>query len=542
MQTMIFSGVFAVFALVSVPTLALAQTQSGTYTGTLTCGELLESPSRPGWSDKVQIEINGSQLTWSRAGTDRRGGSSEYREFGTSYISSLDTSFVEAEGRYLPGSSLTGSWITRGEVRIEGGRIIGERITQTDPNRMRIFRHCTASIPVRMNPDPTIGSVASQGQAAPKRTPAPIPAPDLQKRALPAPQVAQSPQAPSEGPKREIPAKPSTEAGNRPPPAKQESMQTSTAPPTAAVGNQPSPQSAPPAPANRPPATTQVPPQVQARGLGSVPTPSPAISATASAATSGPNTTTPTTIVGSWICNEGGEDRPTQLFDDGTFMVYSEQQRGHQLFASGTYALQGSRLEMVTAIGRLVKVTGEEVFGWDLSTHGRPFGATNFRWFTYSVSALTPDRIDRTQIKGTTGPGETQAGPSAAATFRVRSEPTNCRRTTRTPLLESQRQAVPAALYTRLRAVVALGNNKGPAPYPQAEYDIGALVLVPASRPESPICARQIQPWISAATRLFESGEKLQKLGQQAAADNLFRQASEIADDKIRRAGELGCG
>lgn len=57
---------FAAIVIMAIPMFALAQVQSGTYTGTISCGELLGEPSSPGWTDKVQVEINGSQLTWSR--------------------------------------------------------------------------------------------------------------------------------------------------------------------------------------------------------------------------------------------------------------------------------------------------------------------------------------------------------------------------------------------------------------------------------------------------------------------------------------------
>lgn len=132
-----------------LPMLALAQVLPGSYAGTLSCGELLDTPSRPGWSDKVQIEIQGSQLTWSRLGINKNNGSAEYRETGTSYISSQGKVFIDAEGKYLPGSTRSGSWITHGELTIENEQIVGQRLTQVDSNRTRILRNCTVSIPVQ---------------------------------------------------------------------------------------------------------------------------------------------------------------------------------------------------------------------------------------------------------------------------------------------------------------------------------------------------------------------------------------------------------
>ena len=138
-------------ALSFIHVYAHGQVQPGTYTGTLSCGELLSEQSRPGWTDKVQVEVNGSQLTWSRAGSSPANGSSQYSETGTANISSEGKAFIDAQGRFLPGSTQTGSWITQGELIIENGRLVGQNLTQLSPNRHRITRRCTASIPVQVN-------------------------------------------------------------------------------------------------------------------------------------------------------------------------------------------------------------------------------------------------------------------------------------------------------------------------------------------------------------------------------------------------------
>lgn len=132
-----------------VPMLAFAEVQPGVYTGTLSCGELAGTPSLPGWSDKVQIQIRGSQLTWARTGIDASQGRSEYNETGSSQISYDGKAFMEAEGRYLPDAVRKGTWITRGELSIENGHLVGQNFTQIDAARTRILRHCTASIPVQ---------------------------------------------------------------------------------------------------------------------------------------------------------------------------------------------------------------------------------------------------------------------------------------------------------------------------------------------------------------------------------------------------------
>lgn len=181
-KNLLHANAFAIAVLASIPMLAQAQAQPGIYMGTFTCGELQATPSTPGWTTKVQVEIQGSRLIWSRTGTDRTGGQSEYRETGSAQISSDGKAFIEAEGRYLDGSTKKGTWITRGEVTVENGFIAGQRLTQVDTARTRIFRNCTTSIPVQMSSGPSQAAVqrqdgkSGQGAATVRPTPSPSPA------------------------------------------------------------------------------------------------------------------------------------------------------------------------------------------------------------------------------------------------------------------------------------------------------------------------------------------------------------------------------
>lgn len=164
--------VLASAMLIAMPALAVAQVVPGTYTGTLTCGAMQGPSSRPGWSDKVQVEIQNSRLTWTRSGVVTGGEKAEYRETGNSKLTSDNTAFLEAEGRYMPGSTRTGTWLTSGTLALESGHLVGEQIVQMDSTRMQIFRNCTVSIPV------TVASAPNQvpKQAAVRLPVAPPPA------------------------------------------------------------------------------------------------------------------------------------------------------------------------------------------------------------------------------------------------------------------------------------------------------------------------------------------------------------------------------
>jgi hypothetical protein len=169
-----------------------------------------------------------------------------------------------------------------------------------------------------------------------------------------------------------------------------------------------------------------------------------------SSPTSEPGTTPtaqPVTLHGNWVCGEGGEQRPTVFFEDGTFIFYSAQDTGNDVFASGIYRQADGRLEMVRALGRVVKQsTGEELVAWRLNRAGQPFSQTNFRWITYSVHVSGKD-LRRSAIKVSTGPGGEEETYNAASV---------CTRTDgfEHEVLKAQRNAVPSELYSQLRATI----------------------------------------------------------------------------------------
>ncbi len=154
----------------------------------------------------------------------------------------------------------------------------------------------------------------------------------------------------------------------------------------------------------------------------------------------------PPTLAGSWICNEAEEDRPTVFFEDGTFMTYSAQDLGNHVFASGLYQLQGNRLEIVQAIGLVIRQSdGVVSLPWGQSTPGGTLGMTNFRVQTYQINSLEANKLLRTRLQVTTGPG---------GEIRNRRVETNCVRSVRHPVLEKKRQEVPESLYMSLNRVM----------------------------------------------------------------------------------------
>lgn len=151
-------------------------------------------------------------------------------------------------------------------------------------------------------------------------------------------------------------------------------------------------------------------------------------------------------LVGSWICNEGGENRPTAFFSDGTFMLYSAQDRNNHVFASGIYQFQGNRLEMVRALGMTIRQSDGAVLApWGQSPPGKAFGMTNFLVLSYQISGLDATKLLRTRLRVSTGPGGESENESRE---------TNCVRSERHFVLENHRQAVPASLYDSLRRVM----------------------------------------------------------------------------------------
>ena len=123
------------------PSLARPKLPSGKLKGLLVCGESLEAPYRPGWTDKVHIEIQNSTMTWLRHGIDN---GSEYHEAGIFQIASNGKSYIDAVGQFLPGQVRKGNWRTQGTATFENDKMIGN-LTQINPSRTEITRYCNIS-------------------------------------------------------------------------------------------------------------------------------------------------------------------------------------------------------------------------------------------------------------------------------------------------------------------------------------------------------------------------------------------------------------
>ena len=85
------------------------------------------------------------------------------------------------------------------------------------------------------------------------------------------------------------------------------------------------------------------------------------------------------------------------------------------------------------------------------------------------------------------------------------------------------------------------GSRQQRTPYAQAQYTVGMLSLMAESNQQNATCAAYMRTMVPAAIRQVASGERVQRLGDQATADDLFRQASAFADDKVERSREFGC-
>lgn len=533
-------------ALSFIHVYAHGQVQPGTYTGTLSCGELLSEQSRPGWTDKVQVEVNGSQLTWSRAGSSPANGSSQYSETGTANISSEGKAFIDAQGRFLPGSTQTGSWITQGELIIENGRLVGQNLTQLSPNRHRITRRCTASIPVQVavaqsEPRSNQG-VSVQGQATMKVAPsAPTVSMSENGKSLPEPihgkvraaallpdrneaaraavkelqlsgffdglprmnerdyyrcsregqdwmfkaasnalngavmtqnreryqkdfdgwwiamekncdpqfwnaaksrllQLAVSLKgtnsaraAMADQAKAEDLAKRNQEEEQKIAAAternKRQQMAREEAEVTRAIEREKATAASVRAEATRADVRSQNPQN------SNVPEPPSAQSAVKK------------DFVGSWVCLEGGENRPTIFFPDGTFILSSLQDKPRLTVISGVYLRNGDSLKVANGIAKSTDIkSGTIVLPWGNVKHGGSFWMSNFRLHTYKIIAIDQEKMKLNIISSSNGPGgEVLPGNSKAVT---------CTRSSGIPMLETQRKDVPKMLYGNLRAVV----------------------------------------------------------------------------------------
>jgi hypothetical protein len=154
-------------------------------------------------------------------------------------------------------------------------------------------------------------------------------------------------------------------------------------------------------------------------------------------------------LVGAWICNDG-EQRPTLFLDDGTFIQYSAQDQGNQIFLSGSYTVRSTELVMALGIGRVLRQSdGKELLPWTLSRHGGTISNSNFKVFTYRINSAENGILARTRLRTSTGPG---------GEIQEVNKEANCTapggKSDAFVELEEQRNSVPPVLYSNLQSVL----------------------------------------------------------------------------------------
>lgn len=120
--------------------------QDGTYSGKLDCSALIGNPSNAGWSSPVELHVDGDSVSWLR-------GNRQFQESAQSLWrgNSLD---VDASGAYTTGATRQGRWRTIGSLRLDGGQLAGA-MRQVSPAGDQVFRNCSASFAVALQPLPT---------------------------------------------------------------------------------------------------------------------------------------------------------------------------------------------------------------------------------------------------------------------------------------------------------------------------------------------------------------------------------------------------
>lgn len=139
-----FVAAFVAGMVTAVPALA-SPIQDGVYSGKLDCGALIGNPANAGWSSPVELHVDGDAMSWLR-------GSKQFQESAQSLWRGNGFD-VDASGAYTTAATRQGRWRTIGSLRLDGAQLSGA-LRQVSPAGDQVFRNCSASFAVALQPLP----------------------------------------------------------------------------------------------------------------------------------------------------------------------------------------------------------------------------------------------------------------------------------------------------------------------------------------------------------------------------------------------------